>query len=251
MTDTAAREEVTTSDDESRGVPPDRQSVRALRRVTFVRIGILAAILVIACVVAYARGWLSVDRALGWMRWLRSETSPLLAATIFVLVFSGLVAVGFPATPFLIAAGVAFGAFRGTLLNIIGGALAVTAGYWLARTVARDAATHLLGSRGRSLLARSTSFQSILRLRLLPVIPMSAISYAAGIARVHFVRFLLASVIGTLVSSWGYAYLADNLVAGAMGAQTLFQRVLIPSLILLALTIVPKIWAKKGGSDRG
>src|SRR4051812_24776417 len=191
MTDAAAKETIATGDTTLRRRRPDRESVRALRRATIVRVGILVAILVAAGVIAYARGWLSVGRALGWTRWLRTETSPLLAATIFVLLFSGLVAVGFPATPFLIAAGVAFGALRGTLLNIVGGALAATAGYWLARTVARDAATHLLGRRGQSLLARSTSFQSILRLRLLPVIPMSAISYAAGIARVHFVRFLL------------------------------------------------------------
>lgn len=220
-------------------------AARALRRTTIVRVSILAGILVVACVVAYAFGWLTIERALGWTLWLRTEMSPVTAAAIFLLLFAGLVAVGFPATPFLVAAGVAFGAFRGTLLNMLGGALAVTAGYWLARTIARDAAKQLLGQRGKTLLARSTSFGSILRLRLLPVIPMSAISYAAGVARVHFLSFLVASVIGTFASAWGYAYLADGIVAGVMGRAAALWRVLIASSVLLVLTILPRLWARR------
>jgi len=234
----------TTIDQESRDDRSSRDAARTLRRVTLLRVGILGAILVGALVLAYAVGWLSVGRALGWLRWLRTETSPGMAATIFIVLFAGLVAVGFPATPFLVAAGVAFGALRGTLLNMLGGALAATAGYWLSRTIARDAAAQLLGRRGKHLLARSTSFASILRLRLLPVIPMSAISFAAGIARVRFPNYLVASIIGTAASAWGFAYLADSIVSGAMGTSAVLWKIALACAVLLLLTIVPRLLAR-------
>jgi uncharacterized membrane protein YdjX (TVP38/TMEM64 family) len=217
-------------------------AVARLRRVMLIRVGVLFAVAVGVLVAAYAFGWIDMERVEQWSAHLRDRTPTAVAALIFVGTFGVLVAVGFPATPLLVAGGLVFGTLLGTLLNIAGAVLGSTAGYFLARGVARGPITKLLSGRAGTVLQRTTGFSGVLRLRLLPVIPMAAISYAAGVARVGFLPFVTASTLGMSPSAWSYAYLADGIVAGATGAGVAaLERIAIAGGILLVLSVVPRL----------
>lgn len=215
------------------------------------RVLLLVGIVTAVVVAAYAFGWISVERVARWGTYLRDDTHWAIAALVFVALFGMLVSAGFPATPFLVTGGFIFGTGVGTMLNVAGAAVGTAAGYFLARTIARDAIERLLSHRGRAVLARTTGFWGVLRMRLIPVIPMAAISYAAGVAKVRFAPFIAASSLGLLPSAWSYAYLADSIVAGASGAgSAALKRIAIAAVLLLVISVVPRLIKRQDPENR-
>ena len=94
-------------------------------------------------------------------------------------------------------------------------------------------------------LTESASFFTILRLRLIPVIPLSVVNFAAGLARTRFDVYVAASAIGALPATVVFAFLADSLVRGLQGAKThAYYDVAIASALLLLISLVP-VLAKK------
>ena len=114
-------------------------------------------------------------------------------------------------------------------------------GYALARGVGRETARHWLAKRSvGEALTQSTSFLTLLRLRLVPVVPLSVVNFAAGLARTRFSTYVAASAIGILPTTVVFAYFADSLVRGLQGARThAYWDVAIASTVLLVITMVP------------
>lgn len=125
-----------------------------------------------------------------------------------------------------IANGLAFGAFWGGLLSIASAALAAAISFGIARAVGRVPVEALVGKRSLGTadrwFARYGAY-AVLAARLIPVISFDAISYAAGLTRMKFWRFLLATTIGMTPASFAYAYLGEqapaniNLLLAAFG----------------------------------
>ncbi len=112
-----------------------------------------------------------------------------------------------------IANGLAFGAFCGGLLSIASAALAAAISFGIARAVGRVPVEALVGKRSLGTadrwFARYGAY-AVLAARLMPVISFDAISYAAGLTRMKFWRFLLATTIGMTPASFAYAYLGEQ-----------------------------------------
>ncbi len=112
-----------------------------------------------------------------------------------------------------IANGLAFGAFWGGLLSIASAALAAAISFGIARAVGRVPVEALVGKRSLGTadrwFARYGAY-AVLAARLIPVISFDAISYAAGLTRMKFWRFLLATTIGMTPASFAYAYLGEQ-----------------------------------------
>ena len=229
---------------------------RRTRRSALIRIGALATLLLAITIVGYRLGWFDAQRVTGTIRQLQSGRNLIAVGIVFFLVFATMTGIGFPALPFTVAGGAIFGHLLGSALSW-GAALAGTMlGYLLARGVGREAARRWLAKRTvGAALTESTSFFTLLYLRLVPVVPLSVVNFAAGLARTRFTSYIAATAIGILPTTVVFAYFADSLVRGLQGARThAYGDVAIASGMLLLLSLVPFVvrrWRAASAHRRG
>jgi uncharacterized membrane protein YdjX (TVP38/TMEM64 family) len=219
---------------------PSRLNKRT-RRVVIIRIAALAALVVVLTIAGYVLGWFDLARVTRTIEQLQSGRNALVVAVIFFVVYATMTAVGFPALPFTVAGGAIFGHVRGTLLSWTAAIVGTMLGYLLARGVGRETARRWIARRkvGEA-LTQSTSFLTLLRLRLIPVIPLSVVNFAAGLARTRFGVYVAATAIGILPVTIVFTYFADSLMRGLEGARThAYWDVAIASAGLMAMSLLP------------
>jgi uncharacterized membrane protein YdjX (TVP38/TMEM64 family) len=118
-----------------------------------------------------------------------------------------------PRTPFTLAAGLLFGPFLGVLIAVVASTLAAvlaavlvrSAGWQLQRLVRHQAMQRVdeqLHERG---------WVAFLSLRMIPVLPFSALNYTAGASAVGMLPFTLTTVAGLLPGTAAIVFLGDAL----------------------------------------
>ena len=136
-----------------------------------------------------------------------------------------------------IANGLAFGAMWGGLLSIASAVLAAAISFGIARVVGRAPVEALVGNRSLGTadgwFARYGAY-AVLAARLIPVISFDAISYAAGLTRMKFWRFLLATTIGMTPASFAYAYLGEQ-APGNVNLLLAVFGVVVTGVVVLAV----------------
>jgi uncharacterized membrane protein YdjX (TVP38/TMEM64 family) len=222
---------------------------QSVLRSPWLRLLLFVLVLVGAWLVARATGvldQLQFDRLPELIREVRQFAW---AAPAFVAGYAIIATVGLPATPLTLMGGALFGPWFGTLFNWLGATLGATGAFLLARALGRDAVRKLLGSRAGSLdaLVGDQAFGSLLRLRLLPLIPFNGLNFGAGLAGVRPGTYVLATALGIIPGTAVYTYFADALLAGVDGArEAALQRVIIGGVLLVLLSFLPAI-AKRAG----
>jgi uncharacterized membrane protein YdjX (TVP38/TMEM64 family) len=209
-----------------------------------VRIAVLVVVLITTASIGYRLGWLDYQHALEHVTRLRRSHSFPVFTTTFVLT-SGLgMAVGLPGMPFVVAAGALFGTLLGSVLGWAASMVGAVVGYWLARTVGHDVVLRWVKRFPRvgTAVQEGRDFGGILGLRFLPVLPIGAVNYVAGLARVPFGAYLAATAIGIIPATVIYAYFADSLLERVgNGRHEAWKSLIISSLLLLALSFTPTI----------
>lgn len=192
-------------------------------------------------IVAYRRGWFDSNRAAEWAEGLRHQNDVITNALIFVGVWGLATTLGFPGLPLMVAGGVLFGTIAGTLLSLAGTVLGALGGYYLAHFVARETLRRWLHRKLPQLnMSDESGFLAITRLRLLPVLPISLGSYAAGLAHVALAPFIAGTLVGQAPSTLAYSYLGDRLVITARhGISQIGTDIAIISAALFVLTFLP------------
>lgn len=215
----------------------------ATRRVVFLRIALLAIILIALTAAAYRFGWFDLRRVTARIERLRSGRNVYYTAGAFFLIYALTTAVGFPALPFTVAGGAILGHLLGSLLSWIAATAGMILGYMLAGGIGRETARRWLAKRSvGEALTQSTSFWTLVRLRLIPVIPLSVVNFASGLARTRFRTYVVASAIGVLPATVVYAYFADSLVHGLQGARAhALWDIAIASGVLMLMSLIPAV----------
>lgn len=222
------------------------------KRVALLRIASLGAVIVVLTLIAYKLGWFDLQKATATIRRLESGRNMVVVAAIFFAVFAVTTAIGFPALPFTVAGGAIFGHLLGSALSWGAAVVGTMLGYALARSVGRETTRRWISRRAvGAALTQSSSFETLLRLRLVPVIPLSVVNFASGLARTRFDVYVAASAIGILPATVVFAYLADSLVRGLQGARThAYWDLAIASAGLMLMSLVPMVAKRmKGSSD--
>ena len=97
-------------------------------------------------------------------------------------------------------------------------------------------------------VAETRDFDGMLRLRLLPVLPIGVVNFIAGLARAPVPQYLLAAAIGIIPATVIYAYFADSLLERVgNGRREALKSLIIASTLLVALSLTPTIvrWRKR------
>ena len=182
------------------------------------------------------------------------------SAIIFVVVYAAATSLALPATPFTLVGGVVFGVAEGTALNWLGASIGASGSFLLARWLGADAVRVLLGRHADKLdwLSTRTSTATILRLRLIPIVPFDGISVAAGLARVPLHTFVVGTAVGIIPGTFIYTWFANSLLEGATAAsRQAFLQLAVAGTLLVLLSFLPNLVAKwrdhrrAGGSASG
>ncbi|MDB4886799.1 MAG: conserved rane protein of unknown function [Gemmatimonadetes bacterium] len=207
----------------------------------------LVALLAAAFLAARAFGlfaYLDAASAAGAVRGLRDRA---FIVPLFVLAYVAATALGLPGSVLTIAGGAIFGFGMGAALNWTGALLGAIAAYLLARSLGLDAVRRLVGRRAGRLdaVADAYGFVTVLRLRLLPVVPFNVLNFGAGLAGIPFRDYALGTALGLIPGTLVYTYFADALLAGAGGARrSALVRVAIAGGLLVALSFAPTAWTR-------
>jgi uncharacterized membrane protein YdjX (TVP38/TMEM64 family) len=214
------------------------------RRDAVLRLGILAGLVVAAGLAWWQLGPTDVESLRGFARRVRMMREEHWVAPSFVLLYTVVAALGLPITPLTLAAGVIFGARLGATLSWTATILGAAGGYLLARGIGATAVRTLAGERAQKIeeISEATGFLTLLRLQLIPVIPLGALNVACGVARVPFWRYVAAAAVGVIPGSVIYSYFADQVIAGAAGADARSRmNIVVASVLLIVLTFVPGV----------
>jgi len=156
-----------------------------------------------------------------------------------------------PASVFILAAGAIWGWKLGTLYAMCGAMLGASASYFAGRFLGEGVLDHF-GKMGEA-VSRQVSrngFVSLLIARLIPGPPFAVWNYAAGIARMNFGEYFLATLLGTLPAHLVFAYCADALFNGTMTEGDAVKRLAIVAAILISMigatALLKRRLAKKG-----
>ena len=177
---------------------------------------------------------LSREVITAWVDW----AGPFGPVVIIGFMTAAVVASPIPSAPIAVAAGVAYGHGLGTALVAIGAELGALLAFLIARWLGRDALRRwfgdkldmgLLGSQNALMLTVFTS-------RLMPFVSFDMLSYAAGLTRLQFWRFALATLAGLLPASFVLAHLGSQITETATGGTSLAV------IGLGLLTGAPLIW---------
>ena len=157
---------------------------------------------------------LNQDRISEWTE-RAGAWGPVLLITLMTV---AIVASPIPSAPIAIAAGAAYGHVTGTLIIVAGAEIGALIAFGIARWLGRGMVEKVLGRHIESGLLGSQNALTltVFASRLMPFVSFDLISYAAGLSRLHFWRFGLATLAGIIPASFFLAYFGGA-AAGAEG----------------------------------
>jgi len=157
-------------------------------------------------------------------------------ALAFVAVYAVATLVPVPKNVFSIAAGAAFGLVPAVGLVLAGACLGAGTAFWVGRLIGRDAVERLTGDRldrVDAVLARR-GFVAVLGLRLVPLVPFTALNYVAGLTAVRWSHYIAATALGIVPGTVALVALGAY---GSTPASVPFVSAALGLLVLSALGV--------------
>ncbi len=141
-----------------------------------------------------------------------------------------------PLPTFLVAFanGLAYGTLWGGVLSVLATTLGASVAFGLARALGRGAIEALVGQTQLASADRwfaRWGALAVLVARLIPLMSLDLISYGAGLTRMRFWQFLLATLVGVVPSTVLYAYLGERAARYALALLALNGLVLLAAIV--------------------
>ncbi|CCG01759.1 TVP38/TMEM64 family protein [Blastococcus saxobsidens] len=193
----------------------------------WVRLTVLVLVVALAAVVALLVGLPDEQQ-------LRAGVAAVgpVAPALFVLLYAVATLAPLPKNVLSVAAGLLFGLVAGVALVLLAALAGALAAFLLGRALGRDAVERI--TRGRTArvdaLFRRRGLLAVLGVRLVPVLPFTAINYAAGLTTVGLRDYLIGTALGIIPGTVAYVAL------GAYGTSPGSWPFVVAVLVLVALT---------------
>ena len=179
--------------------------------------------------------------------WLRGNPW---APVIFVGIYATATALAVPGTILTLAGGAVFGFYWGTLYNFIAANIGANAAFFIARSLGGDAVGRLIGKDSKVLnkldgIVARHGFRGLLTLRLIPLAPFNALNFGAGLMRLKWRDYAIATLVGILPGTAIYTFFADALLQGSQEAsRDALWRLIGAGALLVLLSFLPAILKK-------
>jgi uncharacterized membrane protein YdjX (TVP38/TMEM64 family) len=201
---------------------PPRAARHAALFAVLLAAGVVAALLVDLPDVHTLRARLTDGGPAGWTALLLGMALATLAPV--------------PRTALSLLAGVLAGFWGGLALALGSGALGALAGFTLARWLGREAVTRLTGPRlaqADALLSRRGTV-AVMTGRLIPIVPFTLVSYAAGLSGIRLRDYLVGSTIGLVPGTVLHVAVASHVAAADDGPGLLIGLIPLAAAVLCA-----------------
>ena len=171
----------------------------------------------------------------------RADEAGVWGPVVFFAGYVGLSLVPSPKALLTVAGGVLFGFWAGAALALVAALVGAVISFALGRVLGREAVDRL--TRGR--LARidellsTHGLASVLVVRLIPVLPYTAINYSAGLTGVRLRHYVVGSALGMVPGSLAYA------AVGAYGTEP--WGIAASGTALVLLVVGGAWWARRLG----
>jgi uncharacterized membrane protein YdjX (TVP38/TMEM64 family) len=149
----------------------------------------------------------------------------------------------FPSTLLFIAAGLAFGPLLGTLYAAVGGTTGALVTFMLARSLGREFVQARLPPRLRHLQEQEWGARLIFVLNLVPIVPITAVNYGAGLSRVSRRHYTLAVIGGLTPRVFAYSFFGDSLLD--VGSTKFLAALGVLGLLVLVPTLFRRHWFRQ------
>ncbi|WP_219417001.1 TVP38/TMEM64 family protein [Pseudonocardia nigra] len=154
------------------------------------------------------------------------------APALFVLVYAAATLAPLSKNVLAAAAGLVFGFAVGVVVVLLAALLGALAAFALDRVLGSEAVERLTGTRVARVdaLLRRRGLLAVLAVRLVPVLPFTAINYAAGLTGVRTRDYIIGTALGMIPGTIAFVAL------GAYGTSPGSWPFIIAVLVLVALT---------------
>lgn len=164
-----------------------------------------------------------------------------LAPLLYIIIYTLRPLILFPASILSLAGGLAFGALGGTVLTVIGATCSAAVAFWVSRKLGKNIAKKDWKGKGEKVQEQleSNGIFYVIILRLIPIFNFDIISYLAGVSKVKFTHFILATALGIIPGTFAYNFLGSSLVE-----PTLITILLAVGLFVI-ISLVPLMFHNK------
>jgi uncharacterized membrane protein YdjX (TVP38/TMEM64 family) len=133
-----------------------------------------------------------------------------------------------------------FGLFEGFVYTMIGALCGATLSFYITRILGQNFVKQFIKHDITHFddVLQKNGFLIILLLRLIPILPFDVISYSAGVSKIKYKDFVLATFLGTIPGILVYVNLGDK--STQMGSTSFYL-----SLALLVLLFVGSMFLKQ------
>ncbi len=169
--------------------------------------------------------------------------APIVSALLMVL---QALMLPLPAFVITFANGLAFGTFWGGLLSLLSASAAAALSFWISRLLGRVPVEALVGSANLGSADRwflRWGVYAVLIARLVPIVSFDVVSYAAGLTRMRFSGFMLATAVGMAPATFVYAYLGER-------APQYVQVLLVAFGLIIAGAVVSAVIRRRRQGER-
>lgn len=168
-----------------------------------------------------------------------------LAPVVYIFMFTVVPLTFFPDAVIAVAGGLIFGVWFGTIYTVIGAACGGTLSFFISRLYGRGIVKKLAKGKIKwfDQGVEKRGFIFILILRFIPLIPFDVISYGAGLSKIKYKDFILATIIGVIPGVWVYTNLGDK--SAHLFSIEFFKAVAILILLMLVSYFVKKKFSFK------
>jgi len=176
---------------------------------------VLLGLLIVGVAFSYTLDWvigrfvhLDEEQIVGWI----DDLGVLGPIAYMLLLASTIVFTPLPSVVVDIAGGLAFGTALGTLYTMLGAMLGATVNFYIARRLGRRFVERRLGRQAMAQIdgyAERMGAKLIFLTRLIPLFNFDWVSYAAGLTRISYRAYAIASVLGSLLPAIAISYVGD------------------------------------------
>lgn len=247
--------------------PESREAQRAAERRPWYDLGftfttrqalILLALLAAGVAFSFATDWvisrfvdLDEQQIVGWI-----EDSGLLGPLVYILLLaSTIIFTPLPSVVVSVAGGLAFGVVMGTLYTLAGGMLGATVNFYLARRLGRHYVERRLGQRAMEQidsLADRMGVKLVFLTRLIPLFNFDWVSYAAGLTRMSYRGYAVATLLGLIAPVISIVYVGDVKLSHPDRSSLVFAALVVwsavPPLVFLVWVAIRGAHRRIGGA---
>lgn len=134
------------------------------------------------------------------------------APVIYIVLFTFVPLTLFPDSILAIAGGMIFGLINGVIYTMIGALCGATVAFFLSKIFGRGLFKSSLSEKMRGVESEieNRGFMVVFMMRLIPLFPFDVISYGAGLSKIKYKDFIIATAIGTLPGIFVFTNIGDQ-----------------------------------------